>query len=225
MRGTVFRMRMHKKELHKIHKHVYESLAPVYQRRWKSFLCHQRRVLKTFIEMYSRDQRSSAIILDVGCGVGLDLFILHDAGFRVEGLDIASRMVTFAKKNVPNARVSTGNIMEMAISKKYNAIILDAFIHLFPKNDAPLLLRRIKKLLKPKGHIVISTTRSRRATEGFETKKDYPGMHVRYRAHWTKGELITLLRSEFGTALSYAEDRDPMRKSTWMTCIVQKAAG
>jgi len=202
---------------------VYSFLAHIYQRRWKSFLKHQRLVLQPLIRVLPQDHRHRVTILDIGCGVGLDLFILQEAGFRVEGMDTSDNMIRFAKKNVPAARIRRGDVIHTKLpTEGYDAIVLDAFIHLFPKKDVPRLLRRIGRSLKPGGYLFVFTTRSRKSSEGMEVKRGYPGAMKRYRAHWTKREFLSLLRSKTTRIVSYAENTDPRRSFTWMTVMVQK---
>jgi SAM-dependent methyltransferase len=214
---------MKSNEFHELNRRVYHSLAPSYQKRWRSYLKHQRLVLKPLILLLQREFGKDATILDIGCGVGLDLFILNEAGFRTVGIDIAPHMVSSAKANVPQARVRTGNVLKSKLPKHhFDAIVLDAFIHIFPKMDVTRILRKVDTLLKQKGLLFISTTRSRRPSEGMEAKRDYPNKLIRYRAHWTKNELLSLLCSNKLRLLSYTEDKDLKRPYTWMTVIAQK---
>jgi 2-polyprenyl-3-methyl-5-hydroxy-6-metoxy-1,4-benzoquinol methylase len=214
---------MNSSEFRELNSRVYQSLAPTYQKRWRSFFRHQRLVLKPLIRLLTLTHGADARILDIGCGVGLDLYILNEAGFQTVGIDIAPKMTSHAKTNVPQAHIKTEDALKTKLKKHYyDAIVLDAFIHLFPKKDVTRILRKADLLLKQNGLIFISTTRSRRPSEGLETKQDYPGKPVRYRAHWTKNELLSLVCVKKLRVLSYHEDKDPKRPYTWMTLIVQK---
>ena len=73
-------------------------------------------------------------VLDIGCGVGLDLYILSQHRFDVHGLDICPEMVGYARENVSDAHVSQGDFLNGSIDDVFNGVVMDAFLHLFPKS-------------------------------------------------------------------------------------------
>ena len=115
-------------------KRAFSKLAPQYNKRWRTYLAHQEEVLKPFEKRLRSEFQGQIRVLDIGCGVGLDLYILSQHRFDVHGLDICPEMVGYARENVSDAHVSQGDFLNGSIDDVFNGVVMDAFLHLFPKN-------------------------------------------------------------------------------------------
>ncbi|MBU0907317.1 MAG: class I SAM-dependent methyltransferase, partial [Nanoarchaeota archaeon] len=203
-----------------LNKETYDSLAGEYQKRWKSYYEHQTEVLSHFVrEIKSKNNAKEIKILDVGCGVGLDSAIMSDHGFKAEGIDFSSEMIKFARINVPGGKFVHTNLFDYDPGSKYKGVILDAFIHLFPKNHLQAVFNKIKDLTEEEGILYISTTLHDNPSEGFILKGDYENKKARFRKEWTKEEFLTELHKLGLQLIKYYEDKEDVYKKHWMNVL------
>ena len=98
-------------------------------------------------------------ILDLGCGGGLTCEPLARLGAKVTGVDFVEENIKIAKNHAIQSNLSISyfhnDIDSIIIKKKYDLIlILEVLEHL---DNWKLLIKKIKKNLKPRGKIVFST--------------------------------------------------------------------
>ncbi|MFX0100970.1 MAG: class I SAM-dependent methyltransferase [Candidatus Hodarchaeota archaeon] len=75
-------------------------------------------------EFFCDNLEENARVLDAGCGTGLPFAkYLVDKGFDVLGVDIASRMVELATKNVPGATFREGSITELDFGNVFQGVV------------------------------------------------------------------------------------------------------
>ena len=205
-----------------IHQNTYDSLAQEYNSRWRSYIPHQKEVLRPFKEKLKEEFNEEIKILDVGCGVGLDLYLLDKEGFETYGMDISKEMIKHAQINVPNGNFKVSNFLNENMETKFNGVIMDAFIHLFPKEEVPEILKKLKSILNSRGYAYISTTKSNESKEGFIQKEDYKEKLQRFRKFWTREEMIEMIEKNGFKIISFYEDYQPEYGKQWMNAIVQK---
>jgi len=68
-----------------------------------------------------------------------------------------------------------------------------AVIHLFPIEDAKIVLKNVKKSLKEDGYLIIGTTINEKDMEGYYEKEDYNIKVKRFRHKYTKETYEKLL--------------------------------
>ena len=98
-------------------------------------------------------------ILDLGCGGGLTCEPLARLGASVTGVDFVKENIKVAKNHAIQSNLNINyfhnDIDSITIKKKYDLIlILEVLEHL---DNWALLIKKIKKNLKPRGKIVFST--------------------------------------------------------------------
>lgn len=211
------------REYIEINKWAYETLAFEYNEKWKKYVPAEKQVLKPLENCLKKDFKNSIMVLDVGCGVGLDSYILSEAGFEVRGLDISPKMIEYAKKNAPKATFSVGDFLEAKFEDKFHGIILSAFIHLFPKKDTLEVLEKAKSLLVPGGYGIISTTQNAESKEGYYEKSEYSKKIKRFRKFWVKKELLDVLENSGLKVVSTYSNADPVfNNKSWITLTFRR---
>lgn len=158
--------------------------------------------------------------MDVGCGVGLDSYILTEQGFQVNGVDIAERMVEYARQNVPRASFEEADFFTYS-NGQFHGIVMDAFLHLFPKADIPIVLSKAKSLLVPRGYGLVSTTKSEKSVEGYFKKEDYHERVKRFRKFWTEQELRETLEQNGLRIVDFYTDHEQAFNKIWMNALFQ----
>lgn len=114
------------------------------------------RPMKEFKNFISRLKKGS-LVLDLGCGPGLDSEMFSKEGFKVIGVDFSENMIESAKTRVESAEFKVMNVKKLDFEDEFfdavwaNAILL----HIF-KKDIPLVLNEIFRVLKKGGVLFVS---------------------------------------------------------------------
>ncbi|OHA00433.1 MAG: hypothetical protein A3C07_01100 [Candidatus Sungbacteria bacterium RIFCSPHIGHO2_02_FULL_47_11] len=200
-----------------INEATYDALASEYEGKSALREAFNAEVVKRFLPFIKTGNE----ILDIGCAVGLDLSIFDARGFSATGIELSSKMASFAQKRNPRADVIVGDFMEVKFNKQFDGVYAQSFIHLFPKAESLDVLKKIKDILKDGGVAHITTSKSGVSGEGFVEKSDYEGNLKHFRKFWKRKELEeALINTGFNTA-HYYEIEDPFEKE-WMVFIVKK---
>ncbi len=200
-----------------IHKEVYNALANEYEERNQAVY----QVTKEAVDELVTHCASKATVLELGCGSGLAVKLLSEAGFSVTAVELSPNMIEVAKKVAPTATFIEGNFLKIDHAARFDAIFAFAFIHLFPKQDAMLVLQKVHSLLNAGGIFYVGTTKEGASAEGWEKKEDYETKPLRYRKRWTQEEFEQALQDTgFIIENSYMYS-DPFGK-VWMDYIVRK---
>jgi 2-polyprenyl-3-methyl-5-hydroxy-6-metoxy-1,4-benzoquinol methylase len=209
-----------KNDLSKLHETTYDMVADEYEDRVETLRPTTEKALSNFTNLLHPNSK----ILDIGCAVGYTTEILSQSGMSVDGIDIAPKMIGYAQRRNPNSHFVVGDFLETTYQKhSYDGILMYAFLHLFPKDIALEFLDKAVSITKPAGLIFTGTTKSEKASEGFEIKHDYKKEVRRYRKRWTKAEIESVFRSRDLEVVDYAEKIDEFGK-VWMDYIVRTPA-
>lgn len=100
-------------------------------------------------------------ILDIGCGSGVLGHLKNDLGIGdVEyfGLDISKKQIEFARKTQPKNNFVVGDCLEMPFpDNHFDGAVMIEFIEHFPETKINTLFNEVRRILKPKGKIIITT--------------------------------------------------------------------
>ena len=100
------------------------------------------------------DFKSTKTSLDIGCAAGYFVEYMKERGWESDGIDIAPEMVVVAKKK--GLHVQEGNFLDTPYPKEsYDLITLWASLEHLSAPHA--FIKKIYDLLKPGGHVYIST--------------------------------------------------------------------
>lgn len=103
------------------------------------------------------------IVLDAGCGSGNVIYDFSKNVKFILGVDNNQRCVEFVEEkireiNIRNAEVLRRDLLNLKLKdKKFDKVIMTEVIEHFSKKDIDKLLQEIKKILSPKGEILITT--------------------------------------------------------------------
>jgi len=95
-------------------------------------------------------------VLDLGCATGWFTAQLSRFWPDVTGIDLSEAAIELAKQDFPGVRYIAGNIFEMdLLAQTMDLVICQEVIAHVP--DQANLVRRIARIIKPGGHLIIST--------------------------------------------------------------------
>lgn len=118
----------------------------------------QTRIEDYFLEKLVKLVPDRAGVLDLGCGSGdpVDVYLVK-RGFNVTGVDFCSRLITLAKRNVPQGRFIEGDLSKVDFDEEsFDAVIsLYAIFHL-PRKEHEDLFVKIKNLVKRNGIMLVT---------------------------------------------------------------------
>lgn len=91
--------------------------------------------------------------LDVGCGPGHLTNILAESGAHVVGVDLASEMITLARKLYPRLTFHEAHVEALPFeSDTFDAAVLNFVIHHFARPE--IACAEIRRIVRPKGRLV-----------------------------------------------------------------------
>ncbi len=204
-------------DLAQLHIDTYNSVADEYEERVEI----QKPVTKYALSNLIKQLKPKAKVLDIGCAVGYTVEIFRQADMVVEGIDIAPAMIEYACKRNPTSKLIVSDFLDVQYpTDTYDAVLMYAFLHLFPREIAMKCLDKVIEILKPGGYIFIGTTKSNESSEGFEHKADYKIQVKRFRKRWTPEELEAAFTSK-GLETIYQEDISDEFGKIWMVYLLR----
>ena len=119
-------------------------------------------------------------VLDFGSGIGIPFDnYLSKHGCKITGVDISQKHIKQAQKNVPKARYIKGGFSQIKFQELFDAIVSFYAIFHIPKEEHSELFRKMVKLLKKGGLILVTLGTS--GTDGIE--KDWCGAKMAWSTY------------------------------------------
>lgn len=123
---------------------------------YENYLSEKKDIIDTFarrlriIERYKKPGK----LLDIGCALGFFLELASKRGWKSYGIEVSKAAADYAKKNKHS--VFNGTLEEASYKKEsFDAVTIFDVIEHLPNPKKTVL--QIKKLLKPKGIIAVTT--------------------------------------------------------------------
>ena len=140
-------------ENEKIVRRGYNKIASKYNETRNRFTNNIE--LEYFVKLLPEEAR----ILDAGCGAGVPIAkFLVERGFSVTGIDISTKMLEIARKQVPEAKFIEGDMTKFSLpDESFHGIVsLYAIIHV-PREKHEQVFQNFYRLLRPNGILFLCT--------------------------------------------------------------------
>jgi SAM-dependent methyltransferase len=135
---------------------TFNRLAEKYQQKYLDFDFY----FDTYDTLCELVGDAHAAILDLACGPGnIARYLLKKrSGYRIDGIDLAPRMVELARANNPDASFEVMDCRDIAsIGKKYDAVISGFCTPYLDRDEVAKLIEDVRRLLKSGGIFYLST--------------------------------------------------------------------
>ena len=117
-------------------------------------LCHQME----FYRDYLTDVKELGPMLDIGCGRGLLMGLMHDIGARATGIDLSAMQVDYCRANGFDARnVEASEFLREQDDNSYSAVTMLHIVEHLSFDDLLRMLSDIYRVLVPGGILLIET--------------------------------------------------------------------
>ena len=134
----------------------YDELAATYAERIFGELAGKpldRHLLNRFAE----DVRRRGLVADVGCGPGHVARYLHEHGVRMLGIDLAPRMIEWARTRSPEIEFRVGDMrtLDLPDGALAGIVAFYSLIHIDEDEMRPTL-RELRRVLAPGGLLLVA---------------------------------------------------------------------
>jgi ubiquinone/menaquinone biosynthesis C-methylase UbiE len=134
-----------------------------------------------------------ARVLDVGAGTGVPTAgMMVESGLEVVGIDVSAEMLRIARHNVPDARFTAMDVLQLDSSfGDFDAAVAFFSLLMLRRADIPPVIQRIRSVLRPGGYFAIGMV---------EADLDYVPIHFLGQEVWVtaypRTDLEALLTAE-----------------------------
>lgn len=158
--------------------------------------------LEACIDLAKKIGLKNKIVLDVGCSFAWFCKVaIEEKANKVYGIEPDPAKIALARQEAPKAIISQGEAGFLNFPKnKFDLVTLFDVIEHVPANSESQVFSEIYKVLKPKGHLLISTPFDYWLSNIFD-----PAWYFGHR-HYSKDKLTKLLK-QAGFKVTYASVR------------------
>jgi SAM-dependent methyltransferase len=102
-------------------------------------------------------------VLELGCGTGSILKLLQDS-YEVSGLDLSSKMLSIARRKVPNAKLWCQDMVDFQVDERFDAVfcVFDSINHVRRFADWRKIFTRVHQHLSPGGCFIFDINTQRK---------------------------------------------------------------
>ncbi len=161
---------------------LYSELAQVYHEMYQSVFDYKKE-----FKFYNNVLRkyNCKNVLEIGCGSGNLAGLFLKSGYSYTGLDLFDEMLNIARKAEPKAMFIQGDMRNLKMKKKYDAIIVTgrSFTYMTKNQDVMKALRSMNNVLAKNGILIFDNFNAEvifgRFKKRFVQKAKYGGKEYR----------------------------------------------
>lgn len=215
-----------RKEYLEINQKSYDILAEEYKYREKNPGKNESKPWESgekILELLKIDCTNEIRVLEVGPGVGKILDFFQGYGCQTVGVELSGKMARIAKESSPMSLIINQDINSINfLEKQFHIVYLGAVLHLFPIEDASILLQNIWRWLSDEGILYLNTSISHKSCDGYFEKKDYHTTCKRYRKYWLEDEFSSFVQKHKFSICHRGYSTEPERNKHWVALYCKK---
>jgi SAM-dependent methyltransferase len=100
--------------------------------------------------------RRGDAVLDLGCGIGITTSLCARRGGEAVGVDLAPRLIEYARASVPEASFEVGDIASIDLAKRFDVVCLFDVVEHLPSDRWPTLWQNVVRHLSPRGRVLLT---------------------------------------------------------------------
>ena len=193
---------------------IYDRIAPLYLERngTSVTVASYEESLTRFCGLIAGD----GPILDLGCGVGMDLRWFHEHDHPAVGIDLSRGQLILA------GEIGTGRLLQMEMqhlgfcSEAFAAVWSSASLLHVPKAEAPTVVAEARRVLRSNGLLFVAV----KAGEGEAWELGAYGEIRRFFARYSASEIQELL-SEHGFSIIECRETE-LNNEHWLYVLARK---
>lgn len=118
---------------------------------------------KHVLELLRNAKPDARKVLELGCGTGSILKVLQNS-YEISGLDLSSKMLSIARKKVPDAKLSRQDMVNFQIDERFDAVfcVFDSINHVRHFSDWKRVFARAHRHLLPGGCFIFDINTQRK---------------------------------------------------------------
>lgn len=136
-------------------------------------------LIKNLVNLLIPDKNS--LFLDLGCGSGRHSIELNKMGYKVDGIDLSTKSLEFAKP-FENSRLKfiRADFRKLDFENKYDFILnlFTSFGYFDKENEHAQVFKQIFKSLKNNGHFVIDFLNTKKAVKNISKTNPQQTIHI-----------------------------------------------
>lgn len=145
---------------------MLEKMGAFFERRLESYEEHQLTCIDSAREFYPftascLPQAADSVILDLGCGTGLELGYYFETvpSARITGIDLAPGMLKALRRKYPDKPLTliAGSYFDVPLEAcAFDAAVSVESLHHFTKEEKIPLYEKVRKAIKPGGCLILT---------------------------------------------------------------------
>jgi len=178
----------------------------------------QREPMNAQLEKFATLLPPGAVVLDVGCGPGMDTAVLHQHHLQAIGLDYSHEMMLAGRDGLGNqVPFAQADMRQLPVGSRIDGLwVCASLLHLAREEVLPTL-HEFHRVLRPGGILYLSVKLGDGAAW---VPNPYDQTHQRFFTYW-QPELLDFL---LATAAFHIIDgwQEPGRRDTWLVRYARK---
>jgi cyclopropane fatty-acyl-phospholipid synthase-like methyltransferase len=144
----------------------WDDIYKNYEKGGEAWATLAEEVHPLFMQFLERTEFPIKHALDIGCGTGKYLKVLHDRGFAVDGIDNSETAAKMTREMIPDVTIFSDDMYECAIPEQtYDLIVSVSTIHHSTKPVIASLVAKVYAGLTDGGYIFITMPEWNRVRE------------------------------------------------------------
>lgn len=167
----------------------------------------RRGYVPTCGKMFSKYLSNNGRIIEAGCGSGRVLIALTIRGYKIEGVEWATKTVEKVKKIFPDLSIRPGDVMQLGVPDEYYEGYISLGVVEHREEGPEPFFAEAYRVLKPGGIAMISfpwfnKARKRRIYEDSQLPRTLEGLDF-YQYAFTEDEMESILKKSGFKVLEY----------------------